>query len=368
MPHEYTDDEDREPPYNAALASEQGVNASGGYSVPLSGDDSLRGYKSTAVMLDGGGTAVTVEVGWRHSEDVAGIVMVETKTQPSADPSTLFFVNQGDILDHVTLSGGGSVDYSVVESNQLPLPASAADAQAAYASKYRAELWSAAFNSVREAGNFSAIRDIDRNPDGIALINKGTSASGWLLNFNTGAYSDGADVGPYVDGSELVVAMPTLGPRGSVWGIDMVASVGPDHGILDFYWASLLDDVADAVTSFTGNHGAGLLESAYSLDNPALNFVKVSSVDCYAVGYHKAAWGGAFVSIGQFRMYGDVGDRLSSFSAPSNGDPVHTSADGGPGVWALKVKVNGKRAASTATRVGICSLSVTRQSWDGFYD
>src|SRR5204863_9904439 len=86
---------------------------------------SLRGYKSTAVMLDGHGSAVSVEVGWTHSEDAAGIVMIETKAQPTSDPSTLFFVNQGDTLDHVTLTGGGNVDYSVVESNQLPLAPSA---------------------------------------------------------------------------------------------------------------------------------------------------------------------------------------------------------------------------------------------------
>ena len=132
MPHEYTDNEDRPPPFNEAAASESGVNGGGGYAVPVPVDYTLRGYQSLAVMLDGHGGPVTVEVGWRHSDDVAGIVMLDTKVQASSDPSALFFVNHGDILDHVTLTGGGNIDYSVVESNQLPLPHSAAGAAPDY--------------------------------------------------------------------------------------------------------------------------------------------------------------------------------------------------------------------------------------------
>lgn len=122
MPHEYEDNEDREPPYNANVAFEQGVDASGGYTVPVPADYTLRGYKSTAVRIDGHGSIITVEVGWTHSGDGASIVTIEEKVQLTSDPSVLLFVNQGDVLDHVTLTGGGNVDYSVVESNQLPLP------------------------------------------------------------------------------------------------------------------------------------------------------------------------------------------------------------------------------------------------------
>jgi hypothetical protein len=120
--HEYTDNEDRPPPFNETIVTQTGVNDSSPVNLAIPADYTLRGYQSVAVRADGHGTAVTVEVGWRHSGDGASIITVETKTQSSTNPETLLFVNQGDILDHVTLTGGGNTDVSVVESNNLPLP------------------------------------------------------------------------------------------------------------------------------------------------------------------------------------------------------------------------------------------------------
>jgi len=326
MPHEYEDNEDREPPYNAAVASEQGISGAGGYSVPVAADYTLRGYKSTAVMLNGHGGAVTVEVGWRHSEDVAGSVMLETKTQPSADASTLLFVNQGDILDHVTITGGGNIDYAVVESNQLPLPPSVTGA--VYPSHQNISLpgWF-------EFG-FGG-------PGASSLVVDALSFHNYVLR---------------LDNQNHYMSFYFLaGPRYARHEIVFTGSRGPNFGIQRYLIASILPDVQadqgyNVSTSLMQNPHVGV---------PAPVFVDIgASVDRYnAALVRNVTWGI------NFRVDGAQDAALSAFGLDSD---FFTSGDGGPGLYMMKVLMDTKNGASAGYRAEWSEIGVHRIGDSGY--
>jgi len=125
-PVDWPDEQARPVPFNNVLVSQAGVNTGGGYTAPGLSGLTVAAYKTTAVTVNGHGTAVSAEVGWQMDGAAAATVAVETNSGGGTTPTTLLFINQGHKLDHVKLTGGGNVDYSVVESNQLPLPPSAA--------------------------------------------------------------------------------------------------------------------------------------------------------------------------------------------------------------------------------------------------
>jgi hypothetical protein len=88
----------------------------------------VAGYRSTAVHVDNSaaGAAATVTVTW-YMHDAPSVSTHQAKTVAAGEATTLFFVNQGDTLDSVTVTGGGGgTTHTVSESNQLPLPTSAA--------------------------------------------------------------------------------------------------------------------------------------------------------------------------------------------------------------------------------------------------
>lgn len=347
MPHEYRDDEDRPPPYNSALASEEGVNASGGYNVPVSADQPLAGYKSTAVMLNGNGTAVTVEVGWAHSDDVAGTVMLETKTQDSADPSTLLFVNQGDRLDHVTLTGGANVDYSVVESNQLPLPRSSDESNQ----------WPFEYECI----------DLGSLGDGTGTIAPTVEYwknSGWKsvidATYYRGFYFDSGNVA----GKQIVFVL-RLGGKGSMWCVQPVVAIGPAEGKLriEFGQSSHGEDAPGAGDP----DDAGIIYDTNALPHPAdlvanpvvwkkclpnewdLNAAVLRKIDA------------SLGTLSQFRIMGDAGAVLSADAAATFGRG-YTARDfnGGPGIWYMRL--SNLLGASGQNRVRISSLRVVRQT------
>jgi len=81
-------------------------------------------YRSTAVQVDnsGGSDAAVVRATWSMGGAGGGATWDEKTIDPGKTP-TVFFLNQGDTLESVAVTGGGGgTILAVFESNQLPLP------------------------------------------------------------------------------------------------------------------------------------------------------------------------------------------------------------------------------------------------------
>jgi hypothetical protein len=238
-------------------------------------------------------------------------------------------------------------------------------AEAGYPTKYHCDLWLAASRGVGVNGGvfglsaWTAFIDTARVPDGLAV--KNSTNSPWQA---ISPFGGGSDTGTYNDDSGLVVGLPRLGPTGSMWSVNLVSSVGPDHGILEFWWATLPEDVSPA--NFGSPDGAGALESPF--DNGGdVNFIlgdssHVSGVFFTAIDFNQATYVKNTYHNGfcEFRIRGNAGDPLTAFSS----DTPIWSADGGPGVWALLVKVNG--TSGSDYRVGLNAINISRIDYLGF--
>lgn len=326
MPHgDYRDFEDRGTPFNTNLASEQGVNGGGGYSVPLAAAQTVGGYKSTAVTVDGNGTDVSVEVGWTMTDDVAGIVAKETKSGGGSIPTTLLFVNQGDVLDHVTLTGGANIDYSVTESNQLPL---ARSATTVYPSHQHISL-----PAQFEFGYGGGV--------GHALVVD-------ALCFHNFYYETTAQ-------DSFIAFYFLMGPRYARHEVIFTGLKGPNLGIQRYLLASILPDVQ---ASEGYDNPLELMQNP-STGTPAPTFVDIgANVDRYqaAIG-RNITWGI------NFRVEGADGAELTTVALDS--DNFH-GVDGGPGLYMLKILMDTKNGLSAGYRARWNAIDVHRIGDSGF--
>jgi hypothetical protein len=326
VPHDYRDFEDRPPPFNANLASEQGVDGTAGYSVPLAADQTVRGYKSTAVTVDGNGTAVSVEVGWKVEGDAAGIVTKETKSGGGTIPTTLLFVNQGQILDHVTLTGGANIDYSVTESNQLPLADAAIEA----------DPW-----PMHQPINLGMVWELGQSSGGSSVV---VDAATWTnsyfqLNGNGKLFSFAFKMGPKYARHEAVFTVHK----------------SPDSGIVEYWIASLRPDLQ---SDLGATNPVALIQDR-TTGTPAVNWLgPVLSIDRYKATVERNVVHGL-----NWRVSGDVGDDATAVGVDADG---HPTINGGPGIYVIQVRVNGKSGLSSGYKAKFSQISVDRIDNIGF--
>lgn len=122
---EHRDYEDREVPFGGLLASEAGVDASGGYAVP-GAPFAFAGARALLVNVTPPSTDTTVDVRWRVAGAAGSSEVLATQTALAGVGSTLLFDALGTTLQSVTFTGDASLDYALVEANNRPLPVSAA--------------------------------------------------------------------------------------------------------------------------------------------------------------------------------------------------------------------------------------------------
>lgn len=134
MPQDFRDFEHRGPPFNNVLGAGANIDMTGGYTDDNNGNGwHVGGYRSTAVRVAPGAASVQVSCFWTQAAGGA-FETYETKDTVGIAPTVLLFVNQGHHLERVEFfGGGGSTDYAIVESNQLPLLARAARPALPYA-------------------------------------------------------------------------------------------------------------------------------------------------------------------------------------------------------------------------------------------
>lgn len=161
--------------------------------------------------------------------------------------------------------------------------------------------------------------------------------SGWgTVTYDSTVYG-GAYRGQATPADQNWVAFPCrLGPVGSVWGFDVVYRKGPGYGRLAI---DLATSSEDGLTGATGYEGPGLAQQPFDV-----SFVQVNG---FAEDGYDAAPSSDFVAQRsvQFRIGGNSGVPLTAFST----DPVTGGlrGDGGPGLYWVRFRVNGKHASSS---------------------
>lgn len=163
-----------------------------------------------------------------------------------------------------------------------------------------------------------------------------------------------------VNGSDVYLPV-RLGPHGSQWHVQFVFAEGPDYGKLKIEWGQFVfgEDASPA---------AGLIDPAGTLESvtlgPGLTFYSVitNTKDFYAAAPAKNQVAG---TMSQFRIMGQVGDAVSA-NGVNDPDTGIQALNGGPGVWYLHLKTDGKRAASAGFRIRLSSIILARESYWNF--
>jgi hypothetical protein len=152
-----------------------------------------------------------------------------------------------------------------------------------------------------------------------------------------------------LDGDHLLFPV-RIGPQGSWWGVNIGYKKGPDFGKLKFSWGGPMDEGAGV--------GGGLESSNDIWD--ALN--GLSWVDYFELvdGYHAAT---EIVDqlgvLSDFRIMGSTpDDKLTAFTTAVD-HSARRHGDGGPGIYYLRVSVDGKNASSSGYKAALWSLTVS---------
>lgn len=139
----------------------------------------------------------------------------------------------------------------------------------------------------------------------------------------------------------------TVGPKGSIWGLIVAYKEQPDGGKFKIALAD--------VPSPDPNRPAPA-EGSLSDDTPTwIEFP--DEADTYAAVAGDGQHNGTLI---QFRVLGDDGAPLTTIT---NGGDAYTgfdTIDGGAGVYSLRVRCSGKRAASTAFKCELTYLAFVR--------
>lgn len=166
----------------------------------------------------------------------------------------------------------------------------------------------------------------------------GLPGGAYLNNWHENAYgSSGTSVAANGD---LVRFRFALGPTGSTWALVLGFLNGSDFGKLDVRLAS--------VPLYTT---AGTM-ARYSDLSWIANYG--SPTDCYQVAAGPRpdqSYGSSVITIG-----GDPGDAATTWTNTSG----NGLTDGGPGIYAVEVYVNGKNASSSGYKAGLWAFGVTR--------
>lgn len=168
--------------------------------------------------------------------------------------------------------------------------------------------------------------------------------------------------GAYADGASWYRAV-RLGPYGSVWRFNLVADTGTDCGRLKF---SLASDPENDIGGATPTIPDGYLSLDPENDltfvdlkvDPNVGPVYHDNIDLYAVSPAVSYVN----SIAEFRILGQPGDALTSASVTSDGYANTNVLDGGPGMYWVKMTVDGKNASSSAYRCSIRGFWIVRST------
>lgn len=140
------------------------------------------------------------------------------------------------------------------------------------------------------------------------------------------------------------IAWPVeLGPQGSIWLPIALFDKGPDRGKYELQLAGAEPDTATGVPTGPSNIAAGDWKTHANL-----------TYDGYAVGANP--YPGSPQIFSAFRINGADGAKGTAFSAGFYG----LDWDGGSGGYGIRVKTNGKNAASTGFRRRLSGLVLLR--------
>lgn len=171
--------------------------------------------------------------------------------------------------------------------------------------------------------------------------------------------------GFYVEGNgdgDIAIMYFRLGPRGSAWGLNFECDRGSDCGIVHTSWQVVSEDSGALGNGAGFEGGLGLIFDSYAGAAPTFYTADSPSFDLYnaAPSLHQN-----FDGYSQFRIMGQEGDLITANATTNADDPFFKHFDGGPGIWACKVMVNGKNASSSGYRVRIENAFVRRWTVGG---
>jgi len=148
-----------------------------------------------------------------------------------------------------------------------------------------------------------------------------------------------------VDGASFVRHV-SLGPKGSIWSAQVSYASAPDAPKFDIYLAS----VASPDPARGGVDDAGTL-----LEESGLTYVKLfGPIDTYAAAFTDDGWHGTI----PFRL---AGADLAPFTAFGANDAFgFRTINGGAGQYAVRLRINGKNAASTGYHLRVTELAFVR--------
>lgn len=151
-----------------------------------------------------------------------------------------------------------------------------------------------------------------------------------------------------------------LGPKGSIWCVNLVADQGTDCGKLQFSWATINEETSAAGNGYSDN-GAGMV--AGSTDRAALTYftTDANQIDLYN---NPAILHDDFAYLSPFRIGGEDGATLTANATQADPDDNAKSFDGGSGMWVLSMKVIGQNASSSGFRSRIEGFWVRRLTSD----
>lgn len=186
----------------------------------------------------------------------------------------------------------------------------------------------------------------------------GIDNSGWALSSVTADQYGTWKWQASTDGNYFVRGF-RLGPYGSRWAVALAAERNTDCGKLTFAWATGTENAPNEGYAVPD----GMLDSPWNVNNSYAQFVDFATQDLYS--------GSAGIvnpyQVGDFRIKGVDGATLTALTDPDPdlGSGV-VAADGGAGIWWLRVRINGKNASSSAYRCAIRGMWILRLTHDGF--
>jgi hypothetical protein len=222
------------------------------------------------------------------------------------------------------------------------------------------------FPGVKHAGAASLSLDWSSPQQVVPILELGEAAAGPFTGFATLVPDNACFYGGYlrntpVQGDAIAVRFG-LAPQGSVWGFSMMHTTGPDHGRAQIYLGRLPDD--DPFANPAEPDPTNLLGEIDNV-NGDFTYILGGVFDCYSAAFTRnvvTLFGFSQATPGAssgFRITGEPGSPMTAGGT----DPdlsLFTTGDGGPGVYAMKIVMGDKRAASTGYRLGIQSLAATR--------
>lgn len=227
----------------------------------------------------------------------------------------------------VTMGGGGSGDYIFAPTQQVNL-----------------------FN-----GGFN--RDGDLN---YVKTDATLPFNAFLNNFQETAFG-GAGGSTTASNGDLFYARFALGPQGSTWKFQIGYVTGPDFGKLQFGLASN----AETYNPADGRGTAGRLQP--STGGAAATYTEPLF---WTIDGYTAAGGSSYDGLAVVQIGGTAGTAQTSMTSHTGyfGGSTGYESNGGPGIYTLRLRVNGKSGSSSGYKVGLWNVSAMRIAGDNSQD